>query len=105
MDWRAINGSETIAYDLEIKNYNDLVRRKREREQQNACFPLVLVLLALPREESRWLQIVEDKTVLEHCCYWYAVDTTEPSENAHRWCISHALNYSRQAPYRNSCCR
>lgn len=66
---------EVVVYDLESKNYNDMVGRVP------SAIPLILLLLCLPRDSSTWLAGTETELVLRHCCYWMRV-TGEPTDNS-----------------------
>ncbi|MEO0946600.1 MAG: DUF4365 domain-containing protein [Cyanobacteria bacterium J06641_5] len=68
-----IEGAE-IAYDLEAKTYNDLIAL------QTGIAPCILILLALPREQSRWLQCEESTIAIGGCCYWVHL-TGKPTLN------------------------
>ena len=65
-----------VIYDLEAKNYNDLIARFNRRR----ATPLLLVVLCLPEEEGDWLQITSDQMILKNCCYWCQL-TGESTEN------------------------
>lgn len=52
---------DTIVYDLEVKNYNDLV---------NSCF-CVLILMCLPPTSDEWLRQDEECLRLHKCCYYW----------------------------------
>ena len=51
IDWE-LKG-EHIVYDLEIKTYNDLIRRR-----DDGGTPFILILLCLPKDRMRWLEPV-----------------------------------------------
>jgi len=57
--WKGVterNGS--IVYDLSVKNYNDLIYRKREFDGTNSGhIPLILILFILPEENEDWLKV------------------------------------------------
>lgn len=53
-----------IIYDMEAKNYNDIVGRDR------AATSLILVLLCLPGNVNDWHSTSETQTILRHSCYW-----------------------------------
>ena len=63
-----------IAYDLEIKTYNDL----RETEVGE---PRILVLLVLPTVETQWLHVTEEQLILRRCAYWMSLRGKPPTEN------------------------
>lgn len=63
-DWTLHNNA--VLYDLEVKNYNDLVN-------SSACF---LILMCLPPTIDEWLSQDENGLRLMKCCYYW-----RPSEN------------------------
>ena len=68
-----------IVYNLEVKNYNDLVEGYNDPSNTS---PLVLILLCLPRGRDLWLSVNNDNFILRNCCYWYSVDENHlPSQN------------------------
>jgi hypothetical protein len=58
---------DTIVYDLEVKNYNDLVN-------SSIC---VLILMCLPPTSDEWLRQDEECLRLHRCCYYW-----RPSDRA-----------------------
>lgn len=71
--------NESIVYDIEVKNFNDLVRRKK----RSKLLPFLLVLFVFPDNENEWLKIGEDITELRKCAYYYDVpDDEDVSGNA-----------------------
>lgn len=66
-----------IKYDLEVKNYNDLIDRKNEN-----LIPLILILFILPDEETEWVNVSENELVLKKCAYWYYPEGNVCSENS-----------------------
>jgi hypothetical protein len=64
-----------VVYDLEAKNYNDMVQRDSEA---TTC---ILILLCLPTQESQWINFDETRMVLQHCCYWTQLQGA-PTANA-----------------------
>ena len=58
-----ING---IKYDLEVKNYNDLIER-----QTNGQAPLVLILFILPDDQNEWVLINPGEIKLRRNAFWY----------------------------------
>ncbi|MDO7849092.1 DUF4365 domain-containing protein [Hymenobacter sp. M29] len=63
-----------VKYDLEAKTYNDLVDRVR----YNATVPLLLVLMILPDEVTRWVEVRDNEIALAKCAYWYEPDSSQP---------------------------
>ena len=53
------------SFRLSIKNYNDL----REPTQT----PRLLVVLELPKEESRWMTVTEECLTLRRRAYWHSL--------------------------------
>ncbi|PID89881.1 MAG: hypothetical protein CSA97_05810 [Bacteroidetes bacterium] len=58
-----------LKYDLDVKNYNDLV----ERKVGEASTPLILILFILPKDGS-WVDLNEDSLLLRKCAYWFIPD-------------------------------
>lgn len=56
-----------IAYDLDARAYNNLVRRGTYRTT------LILILLCLPRSRSDWHELTTAGTVLRDHCYWFVL--------------------------------
>jgi hypothetical protein len=67
--------SDYIKYDLEAKNYNDLVSTE-------AGTPRMLVLFVLPKDQAEWLNISEEGTILKNCAWWCSFKGMEPTNNA-----------------------
>lgn len=67
VDWEIRNNF--VIYDLEVKNYNDLVTRYITSPN----IPLYLILLCLPRDKENWCCLTIDELILKKCCYWYRV--------------------------------
>jgi Domain of unknown function (DUF4365) len=61
---------EYIVYDLEVKNYNDLIDRKLS----NSGIPCILLLKTLPTSRDAWLTADENALVLGGGCYWTYLD-------------------------------
>lgn len=62
-----------IKYDLEVKNYNDLIRSVHS----NSSTPLFLVLMVLPDEIDSWVEVRETEIALAKCAYWYRPTTSD----------------------------
>lgn len=62
-----------IIYDLEAKNFNDLVTREA------ADTTLMLILLCLPRNENNWHEVTATSTSMQHCCYYHILEPGEPT--------------------------
>jgi Domain of unknown function (DUF4365) len=58
--------AEYIVYDLDVKNYNDLI----ERRLSNSGIPCILLLKTLSTNRDNWLSAFEDSLVLGGGCYW-----------------------------------
>lgn len=50
-------------YDLEMKNYLDLIDTRVGR-------PRILVLYILPKEKEEWVKVTNSETILKKCAYW-----------------------------------
>ncbi|NLU53436.1 MAG: DUF4365 domain-containing protein [Clostridiaceae bacterium] len=69
--------NDNIVYDLEAKNYNDLV--------VNSANPRILILYLLPREQDRWVKILGKDantfTLMMHSAWWHSLRNEEPTHN------------------------
>lgn len=63
-----------VSYDLDASTYNDLVKTTR-------AIPRLLVVLKLPEEESEWLEISEDNTILKNCAWYISLKGLPPTQN------------------------
>lgn len=70
-----------ISYALEAKTYNDLVTRHAESKQNFYALPKILILLCLPDESCDWMSVDHTCLTLRDCCYWYAIESGEETEN------------------------
>lgn len=59
----AIFRDEYILYDLEMKNYLDLIEDGAGRDR-------ILILYILPKDRNEWIITDKDKTVLKKTAYW-----------------------------------
>lgn len=69
---RGINDvdSADIKYALEVKNYNDLIRRANE---SGICMTLVLCVVVVPNDKNEWYALQTDGIIIRKCAYWYRV--------------------------------
>lgn len=65
---------EYLVYDLESKNYNDLV-------YQTKMLPNILVLFVMPREKELWLRVEQEQLSIRHCAWWCSLAGLEPTDN------------------------
>ncbi|CBZ04181.1 DUF4365 domain-containing protein [Clostridium botulinum] len=65
---------EIIKYDLETKNYNDLV-------DTEVGTPRILILYKLPKNKQEWLNISEKETIFKECAWWSYLYGKEPTKN------------------------
>lgn len=69
-----------IKYDLEVKNYNDLIVRANEN---GAFIPLILAIFVMPEDHSEWLTLNEEELILKKCAFYYQIPSgTEPTSNS-----------------------
>lgn len=59
-----------IKYDLEQKNYNDLVDRANEN---GSVIPLLLAIFILPSDKLQWVDLKQEELVLRKCAFWYKI--------------------------------
>ena len=63
-----------VVYDLESKNYNDLV-------EESSMLPNILILLVLPTDSNDWLEVTADQLVMKRCAWWCSLEGQEPTTN------------------------
>ncbi len=56
-----------VVYDLECKNYNDLV-------PESTMLPKILVLFVLPTDESDWLNVSTQCLTMKRCAWWCSLE-------------------------------
>ena len=56
------SGEDEFRYPLPLRNY-DLLR-------EQTLVPRILVVLDLPRNEGRWLDVSAEALVMRRCAYW-----------------------------------
>jgi hypothetical protein len=66
-------GGTCVRYDLDVRSYDAL-------RHQGRC-PRILVVLVLPKDESRWTAQTEAGLVLRHCADWLSLRARGPSPN------------------------
>lgn len=63
-----------FAYDLEAKNYNDLI-------DIEVATPRILILFVLANKKTDWLNITEANTRLKKCAWWISLKGRPISDN------------------------
>lgn len=63
VNWEKVDNE--IIYDLDADAYNKMVYR-----QKNSSSPCLLVVLCLPRDQLKWLEMRDDSMILRECCYY-----------------------------------
>lgn len=58
-----IHKSGVILYDLEVKNYLDLIDVNVGRNR-------ILILFVFPKDRSLWAEVGENETIIKKCAYW-----------------------------------
>jgi len=56
---------EYFSYDLEAKNYDDLIQRC------GGITPLILVIFILPADVSKWLNVDSEQLVMRKHAFWF----------------------------------
>lgn len=73
---RIVDAGDEIKYDLEVKNYNDLIYRRDE------LLPLHLIVVVLNSDPPTCVSLDEEELALAGSAYWYVPeDGAEPTEN------------------------
>lgn len=61
-----------LVYNMEVKNYNDLV----ERKQANGDYtPLYLIVFVVPNRTDDWIEHSVNELKIRECAYWYEIDS------------------------------
>lgn len=63
-----------LVYDLESKNYNDLVI-------ETTMLPNILILFVLPQDEDTWVSVDRDKLTIRQCAWWCSLEGLPSTEN------------------------
>ena len=63
-----------VIYDLESKNYNDLVA-------EVTTLPNILILFVLPKDESDWINCSFEHLIIRRCAWWYSLAGMPPTNN------------------------
>lgn len=65
---------DSLSYDLEAKNFNDLIDRLH-----GGPIPLVLIVFVLPADKTQWINVTADNLVLRKRAYWFrpSLDETQ----------------------------
>jgi hypothetical protein len=64
-------GDQHISYDLETKNYDDLIDRRNEL---GSLIPLILVVFIFPTNQEQWLTLTAEELIIRKRAYWYMPD-------------------------------
>ena len=64
----------SIAYDLRVQNYNQLVATDD--------LPRILILLLMPDNPAEWLSYTDEELCLRKCAYWVSLMGLQRSNNA-----------------------
>ncbi len=74
-----IADDNSIKYDLESKTYNDLVFRVNSEY----ITPLYLILMILPDDTNKWVELSNNELVLRKSAFWYIPNTgSTPTTNS-----------------------
>lgn len=85
VNYEVDNKNNCIVYDLEVKNYNDLV-------DDDVGTPRILILFTLPEDRTEWLNITPDATILKNCAWWCSLRGNSISDNNSKTRIKIPLN-------------
>jgi hypothetical protein len=67
---------DALIYDLAVRNYNQLVAT-------DVGTPRILLVLAMPEEDTEWLDLSIDALILRRCMRWHSLRGQEPTSNEH----------------------
>lgn len=63
-----------LVYDLESKNYNDLVI-------ETTMLPNILILFVLPQDEDTWVSVDKNKLMIRQCAWWCSLEGLPATDN------------------------
>ena len=63
-----------LSFPLPIKNYDDL-------RADDPINPRLLIVLFMPRDDTKWLSQTREELCLRHCAYWMSLRGEPPSRN------------------------
>lgn len=66
-----------LKYDLEVKNYEDLIDQEVGTER-------ILLLFVLPKNQKEWLEISETELKLKRAAWWYSLKGKPCTKNRNR---------------------
>ena len=69
-------GVEFLAYDLKLKNYEDL--------RADTIVPRILVVVLVPQDVNSWMEITDQEVCLRHCAYWLSLKDLPATSNAYK---------------------
>lgn len=72
--WDVTFKNGNVEYDLESKNYNDLVT-------ETSMLPNILILFVLPANRDEWLEITSDQLVMKRCAWWCSLEGQAQTKN------------------------
>jgi hypothetical protein len=59
-----------IKYNLEVKNYNDLIDRANE---SGSFIPLILAVFVMPENKNNWIDLTPEELIIRKCAFWYQI--------------------------------
>jgi len=68
---------DKLIYDLEVKNYRDLIKTK-------VGTPRILIVYSMPRQMDEWITITDDDTTLRRCAWWCSLKGQGETNNKNK---------------------
>ena len=72
---QSLGRGDVLHFPLPVKNYDDL--------RADTLTPRILIVLLLPRDNSRWLTQNTNELSLRHCAYWLSLAGQQAVPNTH----------------------
>lgn len=63
-----------IIYDIDSDTYNELI-------QSNRGTPCILIVMKLPNDDTTWLDINEEESILRNCAWYVSLEGKKKTEN------------------------
>jgi len=66
--------NDWVVYNLEAKNYNDLV-------EVDIGTPRILIVFYMPQDKQHWINLTDKELVMKHCAWWICLKGQPETKN------------------------
>jgi len=78
-------GHDKVSFVLDVSDYNKMIERTK------SWTPFMLILLVLPKDETKWASFSKNNTILRRCCFWKNLRGEKRSDNKSNVTVSFPL--------------